>query len=167
MIGIFAQSGGGGGSTVQVSSSTVDNYGKNGITCNEPGTVCTVTGSTVTGRGPVGAGNAAQNGIQVGYGATGTVDGNTVSNNSYTGPDWAATDVLVYSANVGITGNHLNNGQLGLYYIEGSGTISGNTVSATTAGVGRPDYWGIDVVRPAGPERQPLRGRGGSACRRS
>jgi hypothetical protein len=155
VIGIFAQSGGGGSSTVQVSHSTVDNYGKNGITCNEPGTACTISGNTVTGRGPVGAGNAAQNGIQVGFGATGTVDGNTVSNNSYTG-DWSATNILVYSANVGITGNHLNNGMLGLYYIDGSGTISGNTVSATSAGVGRPDYWGIAVSDPPGLSPSPF-----------
>jgi parallel beta-helix repeat protein len=159
VIGIFAQSGGGGGSTVQVSSSTVDNYGKNGITCNELGTACTISGNTVTGRGPVGAGDAAQNGIQLGFGATGTVDGNTVSNNSYTGPNWAATDVLVVSANVGITGNTLNNGQLGLYYIDGSGTISGNTVSASTAGVGRPDYWGIAVSDPPGLSPSPFEER--------
>ena len=56
--------------------------------------------------------------------------------------------MLVDSANVGITGNHLNNGQTGLYYVEGSGTITGNVVSATTLGVGRPDYYGIVVSDP-------------------
>jgi hypothetical protein len=143
--------------TLNVSSNIISEYQKNGMALMGAGLTTTVTGNTVTGSGPTGV--IAQNGIQLGFGATGTVDGNTVSNNSYTGPNWAATDVLVVSANVGITGNTLNNGQLGLYYIEGSGTISGNTVSATTTGVGRPDYWGIAVSDPPGLSPSPFEER--------
>ncbi len=68
-LGIFVQSGNGGpglNSDVMIDHNTVDNYGKNGITANEAGTSVTVTNNTVTGRGPVGLGDAAQNGVQNG-----------------------------------------------------------------------------------------------------
>jgi hypothetical protein len=132
--------------TLNVSSNIISEYQKNGMALMGAGLTTTVTGNTVTGSGPTGV--IAQNGIQVSDGASGTVGGNTVSNNSYTGPWDAASNVLVFSADTDVTGNSLTDGQVGLYYVEGSGTVDGNTVSATTAGVGRPDYWGIVVSDP-------------------
>ena len=70
--------------TVSIANNIVTNYGKNGITCNEIGTACMISGNTVTGRGPVVLGDAAQNGIQIAWGATALVQGNTVSGNNYT-----------------------------------------------------------------------------------
>ena len=58
-------------------------YIKNGITAN--GSVAAIiTNNVVTGSGPVGVPLAAQNGIQVAFGATAVVRGNTVSGNDYT-----------------------------------------------------------------------------------
>jgi hypothetical protein len=145
-VALYAYNADGTPRSLNISNDTINEYQKNGMALIGTGLTVAVTGNTVTGSGATGV--IAQNGIQVSGGATGTVDGNTVSNNSYTGAGWSATDILVSSANVDITGNHLNNGMLGLYYIDGSGTISGNTVSATTSGVGRPDYWGIAVMDP-------------------
>ncbi|MFP2925399.1 right-handed parallel beta-helix repeat-containing protein, partial [Pyxidicoccus sp. 3LG] len=53
----------------------------------------TVEGNTVEGGGPVAT--IARNGIQVSYGATGRVTGNTVTGHSYTGPGFVASGILV------------------------------------------------------------------------
>src|SRR5713101_2204947 len=91
VLGIFVQSANGGpglNSNVTLTGNTVDEDGKNGITANEPGTFVTVTSNTVLGRGAVGLGDAAQNGVQIGFGARGLVSGNTISANFYTPPDF-------------------------------------------------------------------------------
>jgi hypothetical protein len=41
----------------------------------------------------------AQNGVQISYGATAIVRGNTISENWYTPPDWTACGLLIYQAN--------------------------------------------------------------------
>jgi hypothetical protein len=80
---------------VLISNNTVTGYQKNGITAN--GSVAaTISGNVVTGAGPVNY--IAQNGIQVGFGATGAVYGNVVSGNDYTPPDWVACGILYYQA---------------------------------------------------------------------
>ena len=70
--------------SVTVRGNEVRDYQKGGIVANGSVNV-TVTDNTVDGAGPVGY--IAQNGIQVGFGGTGVVDGNSVSDNYYTGPD--------------------------------------------------------------------------------
>ena len=80
VLGIFVQSGNGGpglNSHVTILQNRVDDYGKNGITANEPGTFVTVSNNIVMGRGPTTFGDAAQNGVQIGFGARGLVSGNT------------------------------------------------------------------------------------------
>ena len=70
-------------------------YQKNGITVN--GNVNgTVTGNIVTGDGPITY--IAQNGIQVGFGATALIRGNTVSGNYYTPTDTVACGLLFFEA---------------------------------------------------------------------
>ena len=55
----------------------------------------TVSGNTMTGDGP--ADYIAQNGIQLGRGATGTISGNTVTGNAYTGTnDASSAGILVF-----------------------------------------------------------------------
>lgn len=68
--------------TVTISGNTVTNYQKNGITANGD-VFAIITGNTVTGAGKVNY--IAQNGIQVGFGGTGAVIGNSISSNFYTG----------------------------------------------------------------------------------
>ena len=82
---------------VTISGNTVNGYIKNGITAN--GSVAaTITNNVVTGSGPIGEPLAAQNGIQVGFGATAIVKGNTVSGNNYTPASWVACGILMYQA---------------------------------------------------------------------
>jgi len=80
---------------VTISGNTVSNYQKNGITVNGA-VVANVFGNTVTGDGP--ADYIAQNGIQIGYGATATVKSNTASGNFYTSPATEACGLLLYRA---------------------------------------------------------------------
>src|SRR5204862_7297719 len=105
VLGIFVQSGNGGpglNSHVAILSNMVDNYGKNGITANEPGTFVTVSSNVVTGRGPAPPGDAAQNGVQIGFGARGLVSGNTISNHDYVPQDFVACGMLFFRAGGGI-----------------------------------------------------------------
>lgn len=80
---------------VTISDNTVANYQKTGIVTN--GSVrATITNNTVMGLGPVAY--IAQNGIQIGFGATAVVSGNTVSGNYYTLDGWISCGLLFYDA---------------------------------------------------------------------
>jgi hypothetical protein len=80
---------------VTISDNVVTNYQKNGITAN--GSVAAnITNNTVTGAGPVNY--IAQNGIQVGFGGTATLRGNTVSGNNYTPASDVACGLLFFQA---------------------------------------------------------------------
>ncbi|MBL8007390.1 MAG: right-handed parallel beta-helix repeat-containing protein, partial [Ignavibacteria bacterium] len=73
--------------TVIVNDNLIDDYQKTGILINEINTHGIVTNNIVTGQAIQHVNG--QNGIQFGYGAYGTITGNTVTNNQYNGP---ATD---------------------------------------------------------------------------
>ena len=91
--GIFVQSGGGGISTVEIDNSTIHDFQKNGITADEVGTQVSVHDNVVTGIGPTSG--AAQNGIQIGFGAGGAISMNTVTNNV-----WSPCTVRCVSSNI-------------------------------------------------------------------
>ncbi len=93
-LGIYAAAAAGSTTKVKMISVTVTNYDKNGITCDDAGTTCKISDSTVTGIGSTGL--IAQNGIQ-GVGAKSvTLTDDTVSGNTYSGPTYVATGVLLY-----------------------------------------------------------------------
>jgi hypothetical protein len=102
-----------------ISGNHVFNYQKNGITVSGvnangtvpgPATSASVLNNVVTGEGHVAY--IAQNGIQISYGASGTVTGNTVSGNWYTGPTYTACGLLFYQAGgVKQNANNLFNNQ--------------------------------------------------------
>jgi hypothetical protein len=113
--------------SVTVSNNTITGYQKNGITCDDLGESCVVSGNTVTGVGPTTL--TAQNGIQIGFGASGIVTDNAVSGNHYLGPTggqpndvnyfgglYYATGILAYDAGttVRITGNVLSGNDVGI-----------------------------------------------------
>lgn len=109
---------------VRIAHNTVVNYQKTGIVAN--GNVdATITDNVVTGAGPVGY--IAQNGVQVGFGATGSVMRNQVSGNSYTGSSTASGGILVlggpfyssifpaFCVNVRIVDNTASNNDVGVF----------------------------------------------------
>jgi hypothetical protein len=83
--------------TGTVSGNTVSRYQKNGITVNGSQASVSLLGNSVTGLGPVDF--IAQNGIQYGFGASGTARGNSVAGNNYTPKDTIACGVLIFQAN--------------------------------------------------------------------
>jgi parallel beta-helix repeat protein len=141
-LGIFVQSASPSSSTVRIQNSTVRGYQKNGITGNEVGTTVTITGNVVVGAGPT---TTAQNGIQVGFGATGKVQTNTVADDDFNGDPAAGTGsgILIFdSGNMTISGNSVTNAQNGIPIVTDgtlpadNNTVTNNHVSDTHLGDG-------------------------------
>jgi parallel beta-helix repeat protein len=136
--GIFVQSGYGssGSATVAVENSSVHSYQKNGITADGSATVATISSNYVVGQGPTTG--AAENGIQVSDGATGTIANNKVVDDVYSPGTAGASGILIYdSGSLSISSNTVSNTQFGIVvYSDGAlladnNTITGNHVSAT------------------------------------
>jgi len=90
--GIFVESSGG-KSQITVQNSAVHDFQKNGITTNGVGISVQIQNNSVRGSGP--NPDIAQNGIQLGYGATGEVESNALSDFVYSGEGFVATGILV------------------------------------------------------------------------
>ena len=121
------------GSSGEISYNTVYSYQKGGIIANFPssdGEPVNILYNTVTGLGSVPF--IAQNGIQMGWGAKGTIRGNTVSGNyyiSYEVPgegkaigqqDWVSCGILLYLVEPGENGvkpsqNKIQDNQVPIY----------------------------------------------------
>ena len=137
-----------------VSHVTISDYQKAGIEVSGVGSSATITNNTITGVGPTAA--IAQNGIEVTYGASGNVSGNTVTGNSYTGSDFAAGILLYEAAATTTVGtNSVSGNQFGLWTndqtsfpaVSISG-ITGNTarnVVADTTGWSTPTSTVVDA----------------------
>jgi parallel beta-helix repeat protein len=121
-LGIYAESGlnastsKAGTSTVTVEDSSVHDFMKNGITGNQIGTTLNVIGNQVRGQGPTTG--AAENGIQIAFGAKGEAVNNSVSDVVYSpcvstsSCAATATGILVYdSSNILLDDNHVANTQ--------------------------------------------------------
>lgn len=127
-------------------------YNKNGITCDDNWTSCTITGSTIQGEGP--NDQIAQNGIQ-GWGAASitiggptAADRNTISGNSWTGGggsgNAAAGLLLANNGSVLVQNNAVSANDVNIYAGEiqaytpvytpaGTWTINDNAVSGATS----------------------------------
>ena len=108
-------------------------YQKNGITGNEPGTRVSIDHNTVTGIGPTAG--AAQNGIQLGFGARGAVTNNTVENNVYSPCATAdqcfanATGILIFQSDeIVVESNSVGTNQIGIAVAGDAATLDKNTV---------------------------------------
>ena len=113
---------------VTISNNSVRNYDKNGITASGPGNgssgpAVTVSGNTVIGIGATSA--IAQNGIQIGFGATGSVTTNDVADDIYINPPcgggnpqppcYGSSGILIYaSSGVSVSTNIVESTQLGI-----------------------------------------------------
>lgn len=134
---VFVQSGGGISSDVEIADSSIHDYQKNGITANEAGTTAQIHGNVVTGVGPTTG--AAQNGIQIGFAAVGTIRRNTVANNFWS-PCMAvetcqavATGILVtQSDGVTVSGNTAGIDQVGVFVDGNNATLQSNKAYAAS-----------------------------------
>jgi len=134
--GIFVQSGNGGFSKVDIDHCTVHDFQKNGITADEKGTVTIIRRNVVTGIGPTAG--AAQNGVQIGFGAAGSILDNVVTNTV-----WApcaavatctavATNILVTQSDaVEVSGNTAGISQVNIFVHANNAAIEHNETFAT------------------------------------
>jgi hypothetical protein len=134
-LAIFAQTSSPNSTSVTISNNIVQNYQKNGITVSDAGTTLNINSNTVLGMGPTAG--AAENSIQVGYGASGSVTSNTAGDDIWA-PDTfgdtgdAAAGILVYdSAGVQITSNIVHSTQYGIVVV-GDGTLSANSPNVSS-----------------------------------
>ncbi len=135
-LGIFVQSGGGGTSHVEIEGSSVHDFQKNGITGNETGTRVEISHNVVTGIGPTSG--AAQNGIQIGFGAHGAIRANQVANHiwspcvSVAVCAFNATNILVFQSNdVRVNRNAGGVSQLGIALAGDHNEVDNNIVLDT------------------------------------
>ncbi len=135
---IEVESSSSGQSTVSIMDNSVDGYQKNGITANEPGSNVSINENAVSGLGPTTG--AAQNGIQIGFGAQGRITNNAVADNVYSPCESVAncpanaTGILVYQSDrVRVERNTVASSQVGIFIAANKGTIAGNTVFHSVA----------------------------------
>lgn len=132
--------------SVELDNVTVESYQKSGIYISRLGSNAIIKNSTITGEGP--QPYTAQNGITVIWGATATIEGNTITNNlcdhpTNCGPtkDWSYAVLSYSSGDITVKNNPgITNNDGGVYsWTPGkTGTITGNTIEQTR-------YSGIDV----------------------
>jgi nitrous oxidase accessory protein NosD len=134
--GIFVQSGNGGVSKVEIDHSTVHDFQKNGITADEIGTITIIRRNVVTGIGSTTG--AAQNGVQIGFGAAGSILDNVVTNNVWS-PCTAvstctavATNILVtQSDGVEVSGNTAGISQVNIFVHGNNAEVDRNETFAS------------------------------------
>lgn len=118
--GIEIESLSGASFNVEVNSNSIWDYQKNGITANETGTSVEIVRNVVTGLGPTSG--AAQNGVQIGFGATGSIRLNNISGNvwspcvSAAQCDTNGTGILIFNSNgIFIHKNVVETNQVGMF----------------------------------------------------
>jgi hypothetical protein len=123
---------------VFVSNNSISGYQKNGVTANDAGTIVAVQNNMIRGVGPTTG--AAQNGVQVGFGAGGSVVNNKISNNIYSPCTdvatctTASTGILVFeSSGVAVYGNGLDSNQLSIYAQGNLIAVQRNSISHSIA----------------------------------
>lgn len=127
-VGVYAYNNTGGPYTVVVNDVVVDDFQKTAVALSGDGLTVDIDNVTVTGAGPTSV--TAQNGIQIGFGAGGTVNDCSVTGIDYTGASWTASGALVYNAtNVDMTNVDLDQCQSSIYYQDASGTIDGCSIT--------------------------------------
>ena len=142
---------------VTLRQNSVSAYGKNGITCGGIGVTCNISFNTITSAPTA---MVAQNGVQVGFGAHGTVTDNNITGNVWTAyatdtnPEVQsdfASGVLLYGAGLNtagkttdttsVSGNFLGNNQTGVEVVDSKATVQFNDITETAPGI--PDSVGI------------------------
>jgi hypothetical protein len=111
------------GATGSITNNRITRYQKGGIVVDGLGDSAQISHNTVIGLGPVVY--IAQNGIELGAGAKGSVTNNNVSDNSYTGPAFASSaGILLFGGScygealqvkTNVTGNTVTDNDVGVW----------------------------------------------------
>lgn len=131
---------------LEVGDTRVLDFQKNGTVFTGAGYAVNIHDCTITGAGATGL--TAQNGIQISFGADGTVTNCAVSGTYYTGPTFTATGQLFFDAGtVNVTGGSVTDCQTGTYYIDTDGQMLGTSTSSSVGlGIGT---WGVATYNSA------------------
>ena len=150
-VAIYAYNDIGSNRIIYVTNNQIYDYQKNGMALSGAKTFAIVLNNNVNG-----AGNTtliAQNGIQIGYGAGGTIQNNIVSGNWYTGNnpastcdkttlenlyntcDWASGILAVGSNHIFVSGNTLSSNQVSTYTDSTNTTFIKNKITGGQFGI--------------------------------
>jgi len=120
--------------SVEIEDSTITNFDKNGIEAMGDKLTANIHDNTITGRGSVD--DEVQNGVNVGRGAAGTVNTNTISNMSYSPLTWWSAGVIVVTGgSAEVTNNTIEDCQIGVIFDNSGGEAEGNTVAGGEVGL--------------------------------
>jgi nitrous oxidase accessory protein NosD len=117
---------------VRIAGNRVEGYQKTGILVNGNASAA-IESNRVVGLGPVDF--IGQNGIQIGFGATGTVTRNAVSQNLFTQGTAASAGVLLLSAGTGVevARNRIEDCDVGVSVVATSGAlVRNNRIESST-----------------------------------
>lgn len=142
-LAVFVQAGPSGTANVSMRNVTVSSYDKNGVTCVDAGTTCSLNQITATGAGPSST-VGAQNGVQIGPGASGNVSHLRASGDNWTGgtnstepqADYAS-GLLLYGAG-GTTPVNLStlaDDQIGIEIVDSNASLLHTKITQSGAGI--------------------------------
>jgi parallel beta-helix repeat protein len=120
-VSLYSYNDTGGPYTINLTGVDVDDMQKTAFALGGAGLIANVVNCTTVGAGPTTV--TAQNGIQIGYGATGSIIGCEVSGMNYTGSGWSASGILLYYPDPGmiLSNNNVHDcqGAMNAYFADG------------------------------------------------
>lgn len=146
--GIFVETTNTSSASLTVENSSVHNYNKNGIVARYVGATLVANGNYVQGSGPISY--IAQNGIEIAFGAGGTIENNTVIDNFYIPTTDTASDILLYDSadgvSVAVTGNVTGNSNIAIgLETDTPGTLGDGVFVSKNKIFGTSTFDGIDL----------------------
>ncbi|MBN3034668.1 MAG: right-handed parallel beta-helix repeat-containing protein, partial [Bacteroidales bacterium] len=133
-IGVYSYNNGTGSPyLITINGMNVDDFQKNAFALLGNDLTVDMDNVTITGSGPLGSGLPAQNGIQIGYGAGGTVDNCVITDIDYTGGTYAASGyILTTAGSVAANNVDISNCQTSVYIIDSDGSFNGSDITNPT-----------------------------------
>jgi len=143
-----------GDSDVTIDGNTVSGFSRGGIGIMSGTAV--VSSNIVLGPGLGAPVTWAPNGIQIGYGASGTISGNEISGCGWPGSEWAGTALMVVdTSGVLVQGNYVHDNETGIgvtdfpeaaYGPSWAGAVSNVVVEGNTL---EANEWALDICNEA------------------
>ena len=143
-VGVYALDDNGIARTLNVLHNTIYDFQKNGTALSGVNLTAIVDSNTVTGSGPINF--TAQNGIQVSFGAKGSIKNNKISSINYSPLTAASCGILVYQTTdtVVVSSDSIKDCQTALYMQDAIGNVTNNIISMNNVNMGTtPNWWGI------------------------
>ncbi|MCF8379468.1 MAG: hypothetical protein K9H49_07825, partial [Bacteroidales bacterium] len=128
-VGIYSYNDTGGPYNISLSDILVDDFQKTAIALYGDGMIVDLDDVTTIGEGPTSV--TAQNGIIVGYGASGTINDCSISFINYTGGTWTASGMLLLNTNGNIIANNvdIDNCQTSVYVQDANGEYNNSDIT--------------------------------------